>query len=210
MSDKQIRKAHIGAPGIEYKGFAPAGPALDSEPPECRSASPTKPTWALRAVVDQSVSSPTAWVQTKGAWDVAADRRLRNPQLGGQSSLNPSALAVSAAVGDPLHDFRRLVAEVKAQWPAKNHRGRPPGIGTPGDMFVFCAVDRAHRILDRLPPVGALRELIATIGHSSYVAALRSRHATAERNQAIADYLDDVIDAARRTPKSAPVRRRPN
>jgi hypothetical protein len=33
---------------------------------------------------------------------------------------------------------------------------------------------------------------------------------SAERNKAIADYLDDVIDAARRAPKSAPVRRRPN
>ena len=55
-----------------------------------------------------------------------------------------------------------------------------------------------------------LRELMATIGHSSYVAALRYQHATAERNKAIADDLDDVIDAARRAPKSAPVRRRPN
>ena len=55
-----------------------------------------------------------------------------------------------------------------------------------------------------------LRELMATIGHSSYVAALRYQHATAERNKAIADYLDDVIDAARRAPKSAPVRRRTN
>lgn len=51
---------------------------------------------------------------------------------------------------------------------------------------------------------------MATIGHSSYEAALRYQHAAAERNQAIADYLDDVIDAARRAPKSAPVRRRPN
>jgi hypothetical protein len=55
-----------------------------------------------------------------------------------------------------------------------------------------------------------LRELTAAIGHSSYVAALRYQHATAERNKAVADYLDDVIDGARRAPKSAPVRRRPN
>jgi hypothetical protein len=55
-----------------------------------------------------------------------------------------------------------------------------------------------------------LRALTATIGHSSYVVALRYQHATAERNKAVADYLDDVIDSARRAPKSAPVRRRPN
>jgi hypothetical protein len=55
-----------------------------------------------------------------------------------------------------------------------------------------------------------LRELTAAIGHSSYLAALRYQHATAERNKAVADYLDDVIDGARRAPMSAPVRRRPN
>jgi integrase len=64
-------------------------------------------------------------------------------------------------------------------------------------------------VIARNPNV-TLRELMATIGHSSYVAALRYQHATAERNKAIADYLDDVIDAARRAPKSAPVPRRTN
>ena len=42
-----------------------------------------------------------------------------------------------------------------------------------------------------------LRELMATIGHSSHVAALRYQHATAERSKAIANYLDDVIESAR-------------
>ena len=52
--------------------------------------------------------------------------------------------------GSP-RNFRRLVAEVKAQWRAKNHRGRRPGVWSPGDilvfdwgqigqLFVFCAV----------------------------------------------------------------------
>jgi hypothetical protein len=50
-----------------------------------------------------------------------------------------------------------------------------------------------------------LRELVSTIGHSSYVAALRYQHSTAERNKAIADYLDDVITAAQRPHKSGPV-----
>ena len=37
---------------------------------------------------------------------------------------------------------------------------------------------------------------MATIGHSSHVAALRYQHATVERSRAIAEYLDGVIDAA--------------
>jgi hypothetical protein len=50
-----------------------------------------------------------------------------------------------------------------------------------------------------------LRELMATIGHSSYVAAPRYQHCTAERSKAIADYLDDVITAAQRSHKSGHV-----
>lgn len=49
-------------------------------------------------------------------------------------------------------------------------------------------------------------ELMATIGHSSPVAALRYQHATAERGNAIADILDDVIATVGRSPESAPVR----
>lgn len=48
-------------------------------------------------------------------------------------------------------NFRRLVAEQKARWRTKNHRGRRPGVWAPGDMLVidwgeigplsvFCAV----------------------------------------------------------------------
>jgi hypothetical protein len=48
-------------------------------------------------------------------------------------------------------NLRRLVGEVKAAWQRSNHRGRRPGVWTPGDMlvfdwgqtgslFVFCAV----------------------------------------------------------------------
>jgi integrase len=53
----------------------------------------------------------------------------------------------------------------------------------------------AVTVIARNPNV-TLRELMATIGHSSPVAALRYQHATAERSKAIADYLDDVISAA--------------
>ncbi|HUZ21711.1 MAG TPA: site-specific integrase [Acidimicrobiales bacterium] len=50
-----------------------------------------------------------------------------------------------------------------------------------------------------------LKELMAHIGHATPVAALRYQHATAEREQAIATYLDDVIAAARRSPASVTV-----
>ncbi len=43
-----------------------------------------------------------------------------------------------------------------------------------------------------------LKELMAMIGHSSPVAALRYQHATEERNREIAGYLDNVIEAAGR------------
>jgi len=54
-------------------------------------------------------------------------------------------------------NLRRLVAEVKAEWRAKNHRGRRPGIWSPGDvvvfdwgeigpLFVFCAVVAWSRV----------------------------------------------------------------
>jgi integrase len=66
----------------------------------------------------------------------------------------------------------------------------------------------AATVIARNPNV-TLRELMATIGHSSHVAALRYQHATTERSKAIADYLDDVIKDARSAPESAPVRSRP-
>ncbi len=60
----------------------------------------------------------------------------------------------------------------------------------------------AATVIARNPNV-TLRELMATIGHSSHVAALRYQHATAERSKEIAAYLDDVISAA--TPSVHPL-----
>jgi integrase len=54
-----------------------------------------------------------------------------------------------------------------------------------------------------------LRELMATIGHSSPVAALRYQHATEERSREIASFLDEAIAAAKGTPTSSVVRLRP-
>ncbi len=66
----------------------------------------------------------------------------------------------------------------------------------------------AATVIARNPNV-TLRELMAAIGHSSPVAALRYQHATAERSKAIASYLDDVIESARSAHESAPIPRRP-
>ena len=66
-------------------------------------------------------------------------------------------IAQAAGYTGSPRNFRRLVAEVKAQWRAKNHRGSRPGIWSPGDMlvfdwgqigplFVFCAVMAWSRV----------------------------------------------------------------
>jgi transposase len=63
----------------------------------------------------------------------------------------------AAGYAGSARNLRRLVAEVKAEWRAKNHRGRRPGVWTPGDMvvfdwgeigtlFVFCAVVAWSRV----------------------------------------------------------------
>jgi transposase len=66
-------------------------------------------------------------------------------------------IARVAGYSGSARNFRRLVAEVKAEWRANHHRGRRPGIWTPGDvlvfdwgeigpLFVFCAVMAWSRV----------------------------------------------------------------
>ena len=60
-------------------------------------------------------------------------------------------VAVAAGYDGSDRNFRRLVAEEKRKWRQSNHRGRRPGVWSPGDMLVidwgeigplsvFCAV----------------------------------------------------------------------
>ncbi len=63
-------------------------------------------------------------------------------------------------------------------------------------------------VIARNPNV-TLPELMATIGHSSQVVALRSQDATAERSKTIADYLDDAVSIARSERESSSIRPRP-
>jgi transposase len=66
-------------------------------------------------------------------------------------------VANAAGYTGSARNLRRLVAEAKAQWRREHHRGRRPGIWTPGDMlvfdwgeigplFVFCAVMAWSRV----------------------------------------------------------------
>jgi hypothetical protein len=47
------------------------------------------------------------------------------------------------------------------------------------------------------------KEVMSRMGHTSPRAALIYQHSTAERDQAVADYLGGVIAEAKRAPKSA-------
>lgn len=54
-----------------------------------------------------------------------------------------------------------------------------------------------------------LKELMAILGHASPAAALRYQHATAERGRELADYMDDVITSAERSPSATIFRLNP-
>ena len=60
----------------------------------------------------------------------------------------------------------------------------------------------------RMPGI-TTKEVMSRMGHASPRAALIYQHATAERDQAVADYLGGVIAEAKRAPKSGVVRLRP-
>jgi transposase len=60
-------------------------------------------------------------------------------------------VAVAAGYGGSDRNFRRLVAKAKSEWRSTNHRGRRPGVWSPGEtlvfdwgqigpLYVFCAV----------------------------------------------------------------------
>ncbi len=81
--------------------------------------------------------------------DVVIERVERTK--GKMSAKRLLPVATAAGYTGSARNFRRLVAEVKAQWRANHHRGRRPGVWSPGDMlvfdwgeigplFVFCAV----------------------------------------------------------------------
>ena len=67
--------------------------------------------------------------------DVVIERVARTKGKMSAKRLLPVVRA--AGYEGSARNFRRVVAEVKAEWRTKNHRGRRPGIWSPGDMLVF-------------------------------------------------------------------------
>jgi transposase len=87
--------------------------------------------------------------------DVVAERVRRTKGKISAKRLLPVVRAVGYE--GSARNFRRLVAETKIEWRRENHRGRRPGVWTPGDMlvfdwgeigplFVFCAVVAWSRV----------------------------------------------------------------
>jgi hypothetical protein len=82
--------------------------------------------------------------------DVVAERVAKSGGRISAKRLLPMACA--AGYEGSARNFRRLVAEQKALWRKENHRGRRPGVWSPGEylvidwaeaapgLFVFCAV----------------------------------------------------------------------
>jgi hypothetical protein len=92
-------------------------------------------------------------------------------------------VATAAGYSGSDRNFRRLVAESKTKWRSQNHRGRRPGVWSPGDMvvfdwgqigplYVFCAVVAWSRVrfvtfadnLGAEATMGALAECFEYIG----------------------------------------------
>ena len=55
-------------------------------------------------------------------------------------------VAVAAGYDGSDRNFRRLVAEAKMTWRQANHRGRRPGVWTPGDALVIARAISGLRI----------------------------------------------------------------
>ena len=119
----------------------------------------TTPKTVKRSVLDaQAVEKgqlPAGAHNYEAVRDVVVERVDRTKGKISAKRLLPIAQA-AGYTGSP-RNFRRLVAEVKTQWRANNHRGRRTGIWSPGDMlvfdwgeigplFVFCAVLAWRRV----------------------------------------------------------------
>ena len=109
----------------------------------------------LAAQVAENGEIPVVEHNYDAVRDVVIERVARTKGKMSAKRLLPVARA--ADYEGSARNFRRLVAEVKAEWRRENHRGRRPGIWTPGDMlvfdwgqigplFVFCAVMAWSRV----------------------------------------------------------------
>ncbi|HZM66216.1 MAG TPA: tyrosine-type recombinase/integrase [Nakamurella sp.] len=95
----------------------------------------------------------------------------------------PDALVFTGVKGGPLRrsNFNKLV-----DWPAA-----VASVGLPGLHFH----DLRHSGNTLAAPYASTRELMARMGHSGTRAAVIYQHASQERDRAIADALDAVVEA---------------
>ena len=110
----------------------------------------TTPKTVKRAVTDAEGESEKVIAHNyDSVADLVAERVEKTKARISAKRLLP--LARAAGYQGSARNFRRLVATAKAAWRADNHRGRRPGVWTPGDMLVidwgeigalsvFCAV----------------------------------------------------------------------
>jgi len=96
----------------------------------------------------------------------------------------PEGVVFTSPLGEPA---RR--AGVSDAW-----RAACAATGAPEGLRLHDLRHHAATLTARMPGI-TTKELMARIGHSSPRAALRYQHATAERDRAIAAYLDDTIKA---------------
>lgn len=114
----------------------------------------TTPKTVKRAVLADAARDAAAVIEVVAhnyddVRDVVAERVAKTHGRITAKRLLP--VAVAAGYDGSARNFRRLVAEEKKQWRMSNHRGRRPGVWSPGDMLVidwgqigplsvFCAV----------------------------------------------------------------------
>ena len=110
----------------------------------------TTPKTVKRAVSDAGVTSKKDTPRNyDSVADIVAERIAKTHGRISAKRLLPTAR--TAGYEGSARNFRRLVALAKAKWRADNHRGRRPGVWSPGDMLVidwgqigslsvFCAV----------------------------------------------------------------------
>jgi integrase len=81
-------------------------------------------------------------------------------------------------------------------------------VGAAEDLRPYDLRHHAGTVTARMPGI-TTKELMARLGHTSWRAALRYQHATAERDRKVANFLDEQIASVEREPK-APVVGLPN
>ena len=96
----------------------------------------TTPKTVKRAVTAEATERRSSGrAQLRRGARTSSSSGSRRPR-GGSRRSGCCRLARAAGYEGSARNFRRLVAEAKADWRVDNHRGRRPGVWAPGDMLV--------------------------------------------------------------------------